>query len=146
MLIGAEWSERSVGNAGEESRKLHQGSLVRFLDSATPSTLQQSAGLRSARNDTRFFQTVTLFCDPQYRRAITMRYIRPALFRRALPFILRSQTCSEGKPSMVRWSETLGRWSDAAVFQTAIFPELQNEAGCADWSASESPEERTNNR
>ena len=26
------------------------------LDSATPSTLQQSAGLRSARNDTRFFQ------------------------------------------------------------------------------------------
>src|SRR5713226_6397904 len=51
----AEWSERSERNAVEESRKLHQGSLVRFLDSATPSTLQQSAGLRSARNDTLFF-------------------------------------------------------------------------------------------
>src|SRR6266851_5889659 len=61
----AEWSERSERNAVEESRKLHQGSLVRFLDSATPSTLQQSAGLRFARNDTRFFQTVTLFCEPR---------------------------------------------------------------------------------
>jgi hypothetical protein len=57
----AEWSERSERNAVEESRKLRLGLLAGFLDSATPSTLRQSAGLRSARNDTRFFQTITLF-------------------------------------------------------------------------------------
>src|SRR5438876_9219251 len=57
----AEWSERSERNAVEESPKLYRGSLVRFLDSATPSTLQQSAGLRSARNDTRFFKLSLYF-------------------------------------------------------------------------------------
>src|SRR2546428_11084643 len=61
-------SERSGVSAanGTQSRnpvKQRVAWIAGFLDSATPSTLQQSAGLRSARNDTRFFQTVTLFCD-----------------------------------------------------------------------------------
>src|SRR3989442_4528583 len=80
----AEWSERSERNAVEESRKLHQGSLVRFLDSATPGTLRQSAGLRSARNDTRFFKLSLYFailniarcreCGAQVRKTRVSRF------------------------------------------------------------------------
>src|SRR5438132_13847485 len=35
--------------------------IAGFLDSATPRTLQQSAGLRFARNDTRFFKLSLYF-------------------------------------------------------------------------------------
>src|SRR2546427_12657401 len=57
-------SERSGVSAanGTKSRNPAEQRLAwiaGFLDSATPSTLQQSAGLRSARNDTRFFPGVS---------------------------------------------------------------------------------------
>src|SRR2546425_13016638 len=63
-------SERSGVSVANETQSRNPAKqrvawIAGFLDSATPSTLQQSAGLRSARNDTRFFQTATLFCDPQ---------------------------------------------------------------------------------
>src|SRR2546427_12013335 len=59
-------SERSGVSAanGTQSRnpaKQRLAWIAGFLDSATPRTLQQSAGLRFARNDTRFFKLSLYF-------------------------------------------------------------------------------------